>query len=173
VPRRVPLRLGTPCMARRGVKPEPSAAVLDSRGLRSTPETGAGAGGAKRQKGSKLRAAATTIVHHPLRRFQHDQRAGGGGARGGGLHQLRGARLLSATAGLGNAWDAGTSTGPSGEYAKADPASRCNRPGRRGPTRQNLHARNRAGGRATPTVPAFYRTRRPDRPARPSKRNRT
>ncbi len=44
---------------------EPSAAVLDSRTLRSTPESGARAGydGAKRQKGSKLHAAVDTLGH--------------------------------------------------------------------------------------------------------------
>jgi len=44
---------------------EPSAAILDSRTLRSTPESGARAGydGAKRQKGSKLHAAVNTLGH--------------------------------------------------------------------------------------------------------------
>jgi transposase len=44
---------------------EPSAAILDSRTLRSTPESGARAGydGAKRQKGSKLHAAVDTLGH--------------------------------------------------------------------------------------------------------------
>jgi transposase len=43
----------------------PSAAILDSRTLRSTPESGARAGydGAKRQKGSKLHAAVDTLGH--------------------------------------------------------------------------------------------------------------
>ena len=46
-------------------EPEPSAAVLDSRTLRSTPESGARAGydGAKRQKGSKLHLAVDTLGH--------------------------------------------------------------------------------------------------------------
>src|ERR687885_645441 len=44
---------------------EPSAAILDSRTLRSTPESGSRAGydGAKRQKGSKLHAAVDTLGH--------------------------------------------------------------------------------------------------------------
>jgi len=43
----------------------PSAALLDSRTLRSTPESGGRAGyaGAKRQKGSKLHAAVDTLGH--------------------------------------------------------------------------------------------------------------
>ena len=43
----------------------PSAAVLDSRTLRSTPESGARAGydGAKRKKGSKLHLAVDTLGH--------------------------------------------------------------------------------------------------------------
>jgi hypothetical protein len=43
----------------------PSAAVLDSRTLRSTPESGARAGydGAKREKGSKLHIALDTLGH--------------------------------------------------------------------------------------------------------------
>ena len=48
-----------------GRAPEPSAAVLDSRTLRSSPESGGRAGydGAKRQKGSKLHAAVDTLGH--------------------------------------------------------------------------------------------------------------
>ena len=44
---------------------EPSAAVMDSRTLRSTPESGERAGydGAKRKKGSKLHAAVDTLGH--------------------------------------------------------------------------------------------------------------
>jgi len=44
---------------------EPSAAVMDSRTLRSTPESGARAGydGAKRKKGSKLHLAVDTLGH--------------------------------------------------------------------------------------------------------------
>jgi transposase len=43
----------------------PTAAILDSRTMRSTPESGARAGydGAKRQKGSKLHAAVDTLGH--------------------------------------------------------------------------------------------------------------
>ncbi|MDJ0391146.1 IS5 family transposase [Roseomonas sp. E05] len=43
----------------------PSATILDSRTLRSTPESGSRAGydGAKRQKGSKLHAAVDTLGH--------------------------------------------------------------------------------------------------------------
>jgi hypothetical protein len=42
-----------------GRKPQPSAMILDSRTLQSTPESGARAGydGAKRRKGSKVHAA--------------------------------------------------------------------------------------------------------------------
>ena len=48
-----------------GRKPEPSAAVLDSRTLRSTPESGQRAGydGHKRKKGSKLHMAVDTLGH--------------------------------------------------------------------------------------------------------------
>jgi transposase len=44
---------------------DPSATILDSRTLRSTPESGARAGydGAKRQKGSKLHAVVDTLGH--------------------------------------------------------------------------------------------------------------
>lgn len=46
-----------------GRKPQPSAMVLDSRTLQSTPESGARAGydGAKRRKGSKVHAAVDTL----------------------------------------------------------------------------------------------------------------
>ena len=46
-------------------RPEPTAAVLDSRTLRSTPESGARAGydGAKRKKGSKVHLAVDTPGH--------------------------------------------------------------------------------------------------------------
>lgn len=45
--------------------PRPSAAVLDSRTLQSTPESGARAGydGAKRKKGSKIHLAVDTLGH--------------------------------------------------------------------------------------------------------------
>jgi len=48
-----------------GRAPEPTAAVLDSRTLRSTPESGARAGydGAKRKRGSKLHLAGDTLGH--------------------------------------------------------------------------------------------------------------
>ena len=48
-----------------GRAPEPTAAVLDSRTLRSTPESGARSGydGAKRKKGSKVHAAVDTLGH--------------------------------------------------------------------------------------------------------------
>ena len=48
-----------------GRAPDPSAAVLDSRTLRSTPESGSRAGydGAKRKKGSKVHAAVDTLGH--------------------------------------------------------------------------------------------------------------
>jgi transposase len=44
---------------------DPTAAILDSRTLRSTPESGARAGydGAKRKKGSKVHAAVDTLGH--------------------------------------------------------------------------------------------------------------
>lgn len=46
-------------------KPEPSAAILDSRTLQSTPTSGGRAGydGAKRKKGSKVHAAVDTLGH--------------------------------------------------------------------------------------------------------------
>lgn len=48
-----------------GRKAEPTAAILDSRTLRSTPESGLRAGydGAKRKKGSKLHMAVDTFGH--------------------------------------------------------------------------------------------------------------
>ena len=48
-----------------GRAPEPTAAILDSRTLRSTPESGARGGydGAKRKKGSKVHAAVDTLGH--------------------------------------------------------------------------------------------------------------
>jgi transposase len=52
------------CLAQ-GRASDPTAAVLDSRTLRSTPESGhrAGYDGAKRKKGSKLHAAVDTLGH--------------------------------------------------------------------------------------------------------------
>ena len=48
-----------------GRTPDPSAAILDSRTLRSSPESGhrAGYDGAKRKKGSKVHAAVDTLGH--------------------------------------------------------------------------------------------------------------
>jgi len=48
-----------------GHRAEPSAAILDSRTLRSTPESGERAGydGAKRKKGSKIHMAVDTLGH--------------------------------------------------------------------------------------------------------------
>ncbi|MBK1840609.1 IS5 family transposase, partial [Azospirillum sp. YIM B02556] len=48
-----------------GRAPDPSAAIFDSRTLRSTPESGARAGydGAKRKKGSKVHMAVDTLGH--------------------------------------------------------------------------------------------------------------
>jgi transposase len=48
-----------------GRDPDPTAAVLDSRTLQSSPESGARAGydGAKRRKGSKVHAAVDTLGH--------------------------------------------------------------------------------------------------------------
>jgi transposase len=48
-----------------GRDPEPTAAVFDSRTMRSTPESGGRAGydGAKRKKGSKVHAAVDTLGH--------------------------------------------------------------------------------------------------------------
>ena len=49
----------------KGRAPEPTAAILDSRTPRSTPESGGRAGwdGAKRQEGSKIHAAVDTLGH--------------------------------------------------------------------------------------------------------------
>jgi len=48
-----------------GRSPEPTAAIIDSRTLRSTPESGTRAGydGAKRKRGSKLHMAVDTLGH--------------------------------------------------------------------------------------------------------------
>ena len=50
-----------------GRKAQPTAVILDSRTLQSTPESGARAGydGAKRRKGSKVHAAVDTLGHLP------------------------------------------------------------------------------------------------------------
>ncbi len=52
-------------LLRAGRKGQPTAVVLDSRTLQSTPESGARAGydGAKRRKGSKVHAAVDTLGH--------------------------------------------------------------------------------------------------------------
>ena len=52
-------------LAAKRENPEPTAAILDSRTLQSTPESGARAGwdGAKRRKGSKIHLAVDTIGH--------------------------------------------------------------------------------------------------------------
>jgi transposase len=51
-----------------GHKPQPSAMVIDSRTLQSTPESGARAGydGAKRRKGSKVHVAVDNTLGHLL-----------------------------------------------------------------------------------------------------------
>ncbi len=56
---RAPLRLAA------GRKEEPTAAIIDSRTLRSTPESGPRAGydGGKRKRGSKLHMAVDTLGH--------------------------------------------------------------------------------------------------------------
>src|SRR5487761_817230 len=48
-----------------GRKPQPTAMIVDSRTIQSTPESGARAGydGAKRRKGSKVHAAVDTLGH--------------------------------------------------------------------------------------------------------------
>ena len=48
-----------------GRAPQPTAAILDSRTMQSTPESGAGAGydGAKRRKGRKVHVAVDTLGH--------------------------------------------------------------------------------------------------------------
>ena len=48
-----------------GRKPQPTAMIIDSRTMQSTPESGVRAGyeGAKRSKGSKVRAAVDTLGH--------------------------------------------------------------------------------------------------------------
>jgi hypothetical protein len=48
-----------------GRKAEPTAAIIDSRTLRSTPESGERAGydGGKRKKGSKIHMAVDTLGH--------------------------------------------------------------------------------------------------------------
>ncbi|WP_236034063.1 IS5 family transposase [Belnapia mucosa] len=53
------------CWVAAGRKAQPSAAILDSRTLRSSPESGAraGYGGAKRKRGSKLHLAVDTLGH--------------------------------------------------------------------------------------------------------------
>jgi transposase len=57
--------LGEVLRLAQGRAPEPTAAALDSRTLRSTPESGSRAGydGAKRKKGSKVHAAVDTLGH--------------------------------------------------------------------------------------------------------------
>lgn len=57
--------MSAPPHARAGRPAEPSAAIIDSRTLRSTPESGERAGydGGKRKKGSKLHMAIDTLGH--------------------------------------------------------------------------------------------------------------
>jgi transposase len=59
------LRILLRLLASGGRTPDPSAAILDSRTLRSSPESGhrAGYDGAKRKKGSKVHAAVDTLGH--------------------------------------------------------------------------------------------------------------
>ncbi len=56
---------GPSCAWPSGRAPNPTAAVLDSRTLRSTPESGhrGGYDGTKRKKGSKVHAAVDTLGH--------------------------------------------------------------------------------------------------------------
>jgi transposase len=66
---------------------EPTASILDSRTLRSTPESGARAGydGAKRKRGSKVHAAVDTLGHllrTPARLARQSRRRAGPGAGG-------------------------------------------------------------------------------------------
>src|SRR4051794_14392727 len=53
------------CATSPGARVSPSAVILDSRTLRSTPESGLRAGydGAKRKKGSKFHIAVDTLGH--------------------------------------------------------------------------------------------------------------
>jgi transposase len=66
-----------------GRKPQPTAAILDSRTLPSTPESGARSGydGAKRRKGSKVHLAVDTLGHllalHVRRRSANSPRQSG------------------------------------------------------------------------------------------------
>ena len=59
------LRILLRLLASGGRTPDPSAAILDSRTLRSSPESGhrAGYDGAQRKKGSKVHAAVDTLGH--------------------------------------------------------------------------------------------------------------
>jgi len=82
-----------------GRGPEPTAAILDSRTLQSTPERGgrAGYGGAKRRKGAKGHVVVDTLGHLPARPARHvggrpGPRPGGGARRGGAGGDRRGGR---------------------------------------------------------------------------------
>jgi transposase len=68
-----------PCTLAKGRDKEPTAAILDSRTLRSTPESGnrSGYDGAKRKRGSKVHAAVDTLGHllalHVTPASEHDR----------------------------------------------------------------------------------------------------
>jgi transposase len=98
---------------------EPSAAILDSRTLRSTPESGARAGwdGHKRTRGSKLHLAVDTLGHLLALRGRLRSRCGSGqrGHTRAGSAVQRGATLAG-----------GTSCG----RRRAGPSSAISAPGR-------------------------------------------
>ncbi len=207
MPRRVPLRLGTPCMARRGAgRRQAGGFEAMAHGLRAVPRLarrggpGGGlrpsraqpswtaAGCAPRPRPARVPAAPSCRKapscapplpplshhhHHPLRRFQHDRRAGGSGARGGGPHRPAPCRLPSATAGPGDSWDAGTSTGPSGGTRKLALPAAATDPGgadRRAGTCAPVIVR--AAGQLRPCQ-RFVAHDNPTARLGPSKRNRT
>jgi transposase len=79
-----------------GHKAQANAAILDSRTLRSTPESGARAGydGAKRKKGSKLHLAVDTLgqllaLHVTARKRGQPGRGRTPGPGGAGLHRSK------------------------------------------------------------------------------------
>lgn len=83
-----------------GRAPDPSAAVLDSRTLRSSPESGerAGSDGAKRKKGSQLPMAVDTVGHRLARHVMPADADDRGGrpvsqSRAGGHRRERRGRL--------------------------------------------------------------------------------
>lgn len=133
------VRVGCPWRLLQDRPPDPSAVILDSRTLQSTPESGARAGfdGHKKRKGSKVHTAVDTLGHllalhvtpaNEQDRAQIGELAQGHSGRGGGKSRTRvsGSRLYrKRTRGGGSARRnpvGGRQTPPSQAGLRAPPA---------------------------------------------------